>query len=140
MRGMFGIEQAISAPCRSPCRPRFSAAFPQATISVSRRTHVRIRSITAQVVFLTVAAASQLRAQRVIDLTADMLDRFLRGADAENVEMGKSGDQLKELDDKIKKFRDCKRNWEIATGNADGKLGMAARLAMRAKCGASDED
>jgi hypothetical protein len=101
---------------------------------------VRIRTITAQVAFLTLAAASQLRAQRVIDLTADMLDRFLRGADAENVEMGKSGDQLKALDDKIQKFRECKKNWEIATGNTDGKLGMAARLAMRAKCGASDED
>ena len=101
---------------------------------------MRLRHLTAQVALITFVAASQLRAQKVIDLTADMLDRFLRGADAENVEMGKSGDQLKDLDDKIKKFRECKRNWEIATGGTGGKLGLAARLAMRAKCGASDED
>jgi hypothetical protein len=101
---------------------------------------VRTRRITAQIAFLTFAAASQLRAQRVIDLTADVLDRFLKGADVENVESGKTGDQLKDLDEKIKKFRECKRNWEIATGSTDGKLGMAARIAMRAKCGASDED
>jgi hypothetical protein len=101
---------------------------------------VRVHRIAAQIAFLTFAAASQLRAQRAIDLTSDMLDRFLKGADAENVESGKTGDQLKELDDKIKKYRECRRNWEIATGNTDGKLGMAARIAMRAKCGASDED
>lgn len=101
---------------------------------------MRIRKLTAQVAFITLAAASQLRAQKVIDLTVDMLDRFLRGADAENVEMGKSGDQVKALDEKIKAFRECRRNWEIATGNVGGKLGLAARIAMRAKCGASDED
>jgi hypothetical protein len=101
---------------------------------------MRIRTLAAQVAAVTLMAASQLRAQRVIDLTADMLDRYLKGADAENVETGKSGDQLKELDDKIKKFRDCKNAFDIATGNTGGKLGFAARMAMRAKCGASDED
>ena len=101
---------------------------------------MRLVKLTAQVAFITAIAVGQLQAQKAIDLTGDMLDRFLKGADAENVEMGKSGDQLKALDDKIKAFRECRKNWQIATGNTDGKLGLAARIAMRAKCGASDED
>lgn len=101
---------------------------------------MRIRTLATQVAFLTVAAAAQLRAQRVIDLTTDMLDRFLKGADAENVETGKTGDQVKALDDKIKAFRDCRSAFETAQGVTNGKLNFAMRIAMRAKCGASDED
>jgi hypothetical protein len=100
---------------------------------------MRIRSVFAHVALLTVVAASQLQAQKVIDLTSDLLDRFLRGADAEQVELGQSEDQLKELDEKLKAFRECRKNFEIATGSG-GKLGMAARIALRAKCGASDEN
>jgi len=100
---------------------------------------VRFRKLIAQVALITAAAASQLHAQRVIDLTVDMLERFLKGANAENVELGNSGDRVKEIDDKIKKFRECKAAFEIAQGVTDGKLNLAMRLAMRAKCGASDE-
>ena len=88
---------------------------------------------------LMVMAASQLQAQRVIDLTSDLLDRFLKGADAEQVELGKSGDQLKEIDDKLKAFRECQKNF-LGSQNSGGKLGLAARLALKAKCGATDED
>lgn len=100
---------------------------------------MRLRNTFAHVALLTVLAASQLQAQKVIDLTSDLLDRFLKGADAEQVELGKSEDQLKEIDEKLKAFRECRKNFEIATGSG-GKLGMAARIALRAKCGASDED
>jgi hypothetical protein len=84
-------------------------------------------------------AASQLQAQRVIDLTSDLLDRFLKGADAEQVELGKSGDQLKEIDDKLKAFRECQKNF-LGTQNSGGKLGFAAKAALKMKCGATDED
>lgn len=100
---------------------------------------MRVQSIVAKVALLTCIAASQLQGQKVIDLTSDLLDRFLKGADAEQVELGKSEDQLKEIDAKLKAFRECKRNFEIVAGGG-GKLGMGARIAMRAKCGASDED
>jgi hypothetical protein len=100
---------------------------------------MRTRNLFAHAALITVFAASQVQAQRVIDLTSDLLDRFLKGADAEQVELGKSGDQLKEIDEKLKAFRECKKNFELATGSG-GKLGMAARIALRAKCGASDED
>jgi len=99
---------------------------------------VRTRTIAAQVAFVAMAAASQLQAQKALDLTADGLDRFLKGADAENVEMGKTGDQLKELDAKIDSFRKCKAAFDAA-GTGNGKSGLALRLLMRAKCGASDD-
>jgi hypothetical protein len=90
------------------------------------------------VAFIAMAAASQLHAQKALDLTADGLDRFLKGADAENVEMGKTGDQLKEIDAKIDAFRKCKSAFDAA-GTGNGKSGLALRLLMRAKCGASDD-
>src|SRR5215210_4619594 len=89
-------------------------------------------------VVLTVLAASQVQAQRVIDLTSDLLDRFLKGADAEQVELGSSGDQLKELDEKLKAFRECQKNF-LGTQNSGGKLGFAAKAALKMKCGATDE-
>ena len=100
---------------------------------------MRIRSAVSYVAVLTVLAASQVQAQRVIDLTSDLLDRFLKGADAEQVELGKSGDQLKEIDDKLKAFRECQKNF-LGSQNSGGKLGLAAKLALKAKCGATDED
>src|ERR1044071_3885057 len=100
---------------------------------------MRTRSLLSYVTVLTVLAASQLQAQRVIDLTSDLLDRFLKGADAEQVELGKSGDQLKEVDDKLKAFRECQKNF-LGSQNSGGKLGLAAKLALKAKYGATDED
>ena len=100
---------------------------------------MRIKSAVSYAAVLVVLAASQLHAQRVIDLTSDLLDRFLKGADAEQVELGKSDDQLKELDAKLKAFRECQKNF-MGTQGSGGKLGMAAKIALRAKCGATDED
>ena len=100
---------------------------------------MRFRTLTAQVAIAACAVAAPLHAQKALDLTADGLDRFLKGADAENVEMGKTGDQLKEIDNKISEFRKCKAAFDAA-GTGSGKSGLALRLLMRAKCGASDED
>jgi hypothetical protein len=100
---------------------------------------MRIRNLFAHAAAITVLAASQLQAQKVIDLTSDLLDRFLKGADAEQVELGKSEEQLKAIDEKLKAFRECQKNF-MGTQGSGGKLGMAAKIALRAKCGASDED
>src|ERR1044071_7405447 len=100
---------------------------------------MKIRSTFRYAAVLTVIAASQLQAQRVIDLTSDLLDRFLKGADAEQVELGKSGDQLKEIDDKLKAFRECQKAF-LGTQNSGGKLGFTAKAALKGKCGATDED
>ena len=100
---------------------------------------MQIKSAIRYAAVLTVIAASQVQAQRVIDLTSDLLDRFLKGADAEQVELGSSGDQLKALDEKLKAFRECQKNF-LGSQNSGGKLGLAAKLALKAKCGATDED
>jgi hypothetical protein len=100
---------------------------------------MQIKSAIRYAAVLTVLAASQLQAQRVIDLTSDLLDRFLKGADAEQVELGSSGDQLKALDEKLKAFRECQKNF-LGTQNSGGKLGFAAKAALKVKCGATDED
>ena len=100
---------------------------------------MRIRSATTYAVVLTILAAPQLRAQKVIDLTNDLLDRFLKGSAAEQVELGNSEDQLKELDEKIKAFRECQKSF-MGTQGSGGKLGFAAKIALKAKCGATDED
>ena len=76
--------------------------------------------------------------QRVIDLTADALERWLNGKDKENQETKAVQSQLTEADAKIQKVEQCKRDFEAA-GSAGGRLGgLAARIAIKKKCGASD--
>jgi len=87
--------------------------------------------------------AAPLRAQnRVIELTQDLLDRFLRGAQAEKSAEDKVAEQLAAIDQKIKAFRDCADAFKAAGEASGSKLGgFAAKMAMKAKCGAtSDED
>ena len=83
----------------------------------------------------TVLAAPQLHAQRVIDLASDLLDRF--STPRRRASSAVPEDQLKEIDTKLKAFRECKKNYDIVAG-AGGKTGLAARIALRAKCGASE--
>jgi hypothetical protein len=90
---------------------------------------------------LAVAAPSPVAAQgKVIDLTIDMLDRFFTAKDKEKSESANVGPQLEDLNGKITKFQQCKAAWEAA-GDATGKRlgGIAARIAIKAKCGASDD-
>jgi hypothetical protein len=85
-----------------------------------------------------VTVPSQAHGQRVIDLTADALERWLNGKDKENQETKAVQSQLTEADAKILKFEQCKRDFEAA-GSAGGRLGgLAARIAIKKKCGASD--
>jgi hypothetical protein len=85
-----------------------------------------------------VTVPTQAHGQRVIDLTADALERWLNGKDKENQETKAVQSQLTEADAKILKFEQCKRDFEAA-GSAGGRLGgLAARLAIKKKCGASD--
>jgi hypothetical protein len=81
------------------------------------------------------------RAQKVIDLTVDMLDRWFTARDKENTETRSLEPQLAEVDGKIKKFEQCKRDWEAAGAATGSRLGgLGARMAIKAKCGSSDSD
>ena len=77
---------------------------------------------------------------KVIDLTVEMLDRFFNAHGKEKSETANLGPQLTDLDAKITKFQQCKRDWEMA-GDASGHRlgGIAARIAIKAKCGVSDD-
>jgi hypothetical protein len=75
------------------------------------------------------------------DITNGVIDAFLKGFSAENTELEKVGPQLAEIDEKIKKWTECKTAFEAAAQASGSKLGgMAAGIAMRAKCGASNDE
>jgi hypothetical protein len=101
---------------------------------------VRFTRIFAAVAAFSVALSPTLSAQRAIDLNADLLDRFLVAYETEQTELTKVEPQLKEVDEKIRKFRDCRIAWEIAAAaSGSAVVGLAANLAIRLKCGAANE-
>jgi hypothetical protein len=99
------------------------------------------RRMMMAVACLTMVVAPVARAQKLVDLTVEILDRLLRGYDAEKSETDKVRPQLDDVDAKLKKFLQCKRDWELAaTASGRAISGLAARLAIRTQCGASSED
>jgi hypothetical protein len=92
-------------------------------------------------VAVSAATPRPARAQKVIDVTVDMLDRFFKAYDTEKSETANVAPQLADVDQKINKFEQCKKDWEAAGAASGSKLGgFAARMAIRAKCGSSDAD
>lgn len=83
-----------------------------------------------------VALTTRASAQGV-SFSSSSLDQFINGLKAERTELDKVGGQLKELDDKIAKFRECSGLLSEAGG---GKTGLAAKIAMKAKCGATSDE
>lgn len=95
--------------------------------------------------FLVVApvAARAQRAQsdRVLDITESVLDRLLGAHEKEKEGSEGHAAQLADVDARIAKFEQCKRDFEAAGSAVGGRLGgIAARGGIRAKCGASDAD
>ena len=87
---------------------------------------------------LAFALAAPISAQETI--TEDLASRLVDALRAEKSEADKLGTQLTDIDEKIKKFNDCKALFEAA-GSETGKLGgIAAKVAMKAKCGATSAD
>lgn len=70
---------------------------------------------------------------------APFLDKMIAGLTAEKAELDKVGTELKALDEKIEAFRQCASLLKEA-GGLGGKSGLAAKVAMKAKCGATSED
>lgn len=87
------------------------------------------------------ATPSQASGQKVIDLTVDMLDRWLTGHEKEKSETRNVESQIADQDAKIAKFEQCKKDWEAAGAATGSRLGgLGARMAIKAKCGSSDAD
>ncbi len=99
-------------------------------------------ALLVSLVCAPLAVPSPVVAQgKVIDLTVDMLDRFFTAYDREKSESKSVEPQIADADAKIKKFQQCRRDWEAAGEASGSKLGgFAARMAIRAKCGSSDDE
>jgi len=77
---------------------------------------------------------------KAIDLTLEILDRFFTAHAKEKSETNNVAPQLADQDAKIKKWQQCKRDFELAAdASGSAKVGIAARIAIKVKCGASDD-
>ena len=68
------------------------------------------------------------------DITDDAVTSFIKGRQAEKPELEKVGAQLDELDEKIKKWRDC------AAIIQETMSGLKAKAALKVKCGATSDE
>ena len=100
------------------------------------RLSLRVATVVAALLIGFAPAAA--RAQDA-EITQAILDIFFGARKAESAEEDKVDDQLKEVDEKIKKFNECKKNYEVV-GSTGRMAQMAAKAMMKSKCGATDDD
>lgn len=75
-----------------------------------------------------------------ITLTTDVLDRYVTSYDREREEIAALDPKLREIDQRIRRFRECKIAFEAAGSASRSRLGaLAARAGIRARCGANSE-
>jgi hypothetical protein len=97
-----------------------------------------IRRTIAVLVALTVASSAV--AAQELAINTDVLDRFVTAHDKEREEIAALDPQLREIDRKIRRFRECKLAFEAAGSATRSRLGgLAARAGIRARCGANNE-
>jgi hypothetical protein len=95
----------------------------------------------AAVIAASAVLPTPAQGQKVIDLTVGMLDRWFTAHDKEKSELKNVEPQLADVDGRINKFEQCKKDWETAGAASGSRVGgLAARMAIRAKCGSSDSD
>jgi hypothetical protein len=98
-------------------------------------------TLLAAVIAASAVLPTPAKGQKVIDLTVDMLDRWFTAHDKEKSELKNVEPQLADVDGRIGKFEQCKKDWETAGAASGSRVGgLAARMAIRAKCGSSDSD
>ncbi|MBL8996907.1 MAG: hypothetical protein JNL44_06280 [Gemmatimonadetes bacterium] len=101
------------------------------------------RSLILLAAALVLAPSAPLPAQsnKALDITEEILDRFFTAHEKEKNESSGLSSELQDTDAKIAKFEQCKRDFEAAGSATGSRLGgIAARVAIKAKCGASDAD
>lgn len=87
----------------------------------------------------TLLVALPLSAQDLA-LSTDVLDRFVTAYDKEREEVAALDPKLREIDQRIRRFRECKIAFEAAGSATRSRLGgLAARAGIRARCGANNE-
>jgi hypothetical protein len=101
--------------------------------------HLRGSLVLSLLAALLVAAPARAQG-RAIELTADMLDRWLSAREKQKLEEKNIEPQLADVDARAKRYADCKRNFEAGGSAVGGRFGgLAARGGIRAKCGNTDE-
>ena len=99
---------------------------------------LHIRTLVAAL--LLVAAPSTPLAAQDLEITTDVLDRYVNAYDQEREELAALDPKLREVDERIRKFRDCRIAFEAAGSATRSRLGgLAARAGVRARCGANNE-
>lgn len=89
---------------------------------------------------LLLAVAPLALGAQDIELTTDVLDRYVTAHDKEREDIAALDPQLREIDQRIRRFRECKIAFEAAGSASRSRLGgLAARAGIRARCGANNE-
>ncbi len=92
-------------------------------------------------VTILLTLASPAMAQDIGEITVDIIERFLRAYTAEQEEGQKTGTLREELTEKIRAFNACAETWRAAGNVIGGGVGgIAARAALKAKCGATSDE
>ena len=86
-------------------------------------------------------SAARAQSDRALDITEAILDRFFTAHAKEKSETEGMTTQISDSEAKIAKFEQCRRDFEAAGSASGSRLGgLAARIAIKAKCGASDSE
>lgn len=90
--------------------------------------------------FALLIVAAQPVAAQDLEITTDLLDRFVTAYDKEREDLAGLDPQLAEIDEKVRKFRQCRLAFDAAGSATGSRLGrLAANAGIRARCGANSE-
>lgn len=91
-------------------------------------------------VFSLFGAGAPAFGQDKLEITAEVIERFLKAYAAEEAERDKVAAEHEELEEKIRRFDECAEALRVA-GSVTGRVGgLAAKAAMKAKCGATSDE
>ncbi|MBX7119252.1 MAG: hypothetical protein K1X31_09680 [Gemmatimonadaceae bacterium] len=95
----------------------------------------------AAVAAFLVPAAARAQSDRALDITEAILDRFFTAHAKEKSERETVQPQVDDAEARLRKYEQCRRDFEAAGSASGSRLGgLAARVAIRAKCGTDDEE
>jgi hypothetical protein len=100
------------------------------------RSALLLSAMAASVVLPSVSSAQG----RAIDVTNDLLTRFFTAFDKQESSQADVSTQLADLDARIQKWHDCAQGFLAAGANDPSKLGFAAKMALKAKCGSTNDN
>lgn len=102
---------------------------------------IRVLLIGATLVASAAPIPARAQSDRALDVTEAILDRFFTAHAKEKAERETVAPQVDDADARIRKYEECRRDFEAAGSATGSRLGgLAARVAIKAKCGDADAD